>query len=186
MNIFSIIIRQKFKTDNESQVVFAQTKKSAKLRTEVRNFIAIIDENKEPSITDQSGAKSETPLKSNGRYWFFEEGTVWPTKYDPLSNQKKPKIWPHEAPGQDRIVDQLMYIPPDYNPHKIKTILLPNEWAAWNVPVGTHAFHVCPVKACSLTNDVSQIDNADAVMFRDTITVANVNRSSNQVRGWSL
>lgn len=40
--------------------------------------------------------------------WYFENGTIWAIK-----GETKPKLYPEDDDG-DRILDQLMYIPQDY------------------------------------------------------------------------
>ncbi|KAL1453680.1 hypothetical protein WDU94_010000 [Cyamophila willieti] len=98
------------------------------------------------------------------KYWFFKNGTVRPTK------PRKLKIWPHEAPNNDRIVDQLMYIPDSYDPSQVKTILVANNLPSWGVQSGSGAFQGCPVNACTLSMNWVKNESADAILFRDTIS----------------
>lgn len=48
-----------------------------------------------------------------GKPWFMKDGKVYPT-----SNRGPPRLFPDQADG-DRIVDQLMYIPDDYQGKKV-------------------------------------------------------------------
>lgn len=116
---------------------------------------------------------STTPIgqdvkRSVGKYWFFKDGTVWPTRGNASG---KKKIWPHEDPEYDRIVPQLMHIPDNYDPNAIKTVLLTNAGGAWNVPMGPNVFQECPVKACTISSDSNLIKTADALIFRDYVNI---------------
>lgn len=57
-----------------------------------------------PAEPDVEPTKEDTP----GKAWFLKDGQVYPTP-----NKGPVRLFPDQADG-DRIVDQLMYIPEDY------------------------------------------------------------------------
>lgn len=52
--------------------------------------------------------ETKQPPKSHEKLWFFEGGTLFPT-----ANKGLPRLFPDQMDG-DRIVEQLMYVPEDY------------------------------------------------------------------------
>ena len=112
--------------------------------------------------------------------WFMKNGSLRPSpKY---SSQLA--IWPEEVSLQqidrnnDRIVNQLMYIPEEYNPKDyvpkgklpLKKILLyfgKNGWG--DLMLGRSKFiqDKCPVHSCFLIDNVELIEEVDAVIFKD-------------------
>ncbi|KAL4717377.1 hypothetical protein ACJJTC_017264 [Scirpophaga incertulas] len=115
------------------------------------------------------------------RPWFMRGGELRPWISDPHA-----ALFPEDAPGDDRIVQQLMYtLPKDENP-PIKRILLANGLGAWGVPAGRTEFirNKCPVDRCSITADARDAATADAVLFKDHHTPLNVRRPPNQI--WIL
>ncbi|KAL1416482.1 hypothetical protein MTO96_000759 [Rhipicephalus appendiculatus] len=55
--------------------------------------------------------------------WFFSNGTEWPRPSSKLS--RLPNVWPDpQSPHDDRIVAQLMYLPPGYHGNLNRTIYL--------------------------------------------------------------
>lgn len=77
------------------------------------------------------------------RPWYFEGGTRYPKPATLNKKTKKriAKLFPSEDPLNDRITNQLMFVPPNYQEIKkqkrYKTILLYNGLGAWNVKEGT-------------------------------------------------
>lgn len=64
-----------------------------------------------PSIVqnDERVNSEETePTEKQGKLWFMSGGTEYPTNY-----KGPPRLFPDQADG-DRVVDQLMYVPEDY------------------------------------------------------------------------
>jgi hypothetical protein len=74
--------------------------------------------------------------------------------------------------NDDRIVNQLMFVPENYEEikrlNKLKTILLASS-SAFDVVAGQNTFAECPVNTCtiSLTSDLSTLEKSDLVIFRD-------------------
>lgn len=77
------------------------------------------------------------------RPWYFEGGTRYPkpATINKKSKKRVAKLFPTEDPLNDRITNQLMFVPPNYQEIKkqkrYKTILLYNGLGAWNVKEGT-------------------------------------------------
>lgn len=120
--------------------------------------------------------------------WFMK-GPVRPSKQ--YAHQLA--IWPEEEPGDDRIVNQLMYIPPDYDEDQfvprgklpLKKILLFNGKKSWgSLPLGRVQFieDKCPVSACEVVFNKYEISKADAVLFKDRFSWPDQGRpKSNQI-----
>lgn len=122
---------------------------------------------------------SDAELADIPKLWFMKDGYRRPerAKTDRSTNRRKARLWPDEDEG-DRIVQQLMYVPPDYpdqedrNKTKWKKILLYNGIHNWKpLRVGRESFLLdnCPVDTCEVTIDRSQADSSDAILFRDHI-----------------
>lgn len=78
------------------------------------------------------------------RPWYFEGGTRYPkpATFNKKSKKRNAKLFPSEDPLSDRITNQLMFVPPNYQELKkqkrYKTILLYNGLGAWNVKEGVY------------------------------------------------
>lgn len=118
--------------------------------------------------------------------WYLQNGTRYPEPA-PLQNSSEnfKHLFPFEGNANDRIVNQLMYVPPNYNKNKeIKTILSANgiiDW--WRVKEGTDLFSnlKCPVDRCRLTANYSEQSTADMVLFHDHLIPTNKTRPPNQI-----
>lgn len=135
------------------------------------------------------------------KLWFMKGGGVRP---QPAEENAKPILWP-EQDSSDRIVEQLMYVPPNYttsfnfsssstalssslNPkQKIKKILLYFGKGGWNdLPLGRTVFmrDKCPVNTCELTTALKDAEEADALFFKDRFLWPFYKRRPHQV--WIL
>lgn len=110
--------------------------------------------------------------KRKARPWFFANGAFRPSNLDSFPFHKLP-VWPDEAPLEDRIVNQLMYQPLNYNrsDKKLKKILLwfgRGGWAPRDLPMGQTRFlrDNCPVNTCELSMDANDAEEADAIFFK--------------------
>lgn len=118
--------------------------------------------------------------------WYLQNGTRYPEPV-PLQNSSEyfQNLFPVEGNSNDRIVNQLMYVPPNYNKNKeIKTILSANglvDW--WSIKEGTDLFSnlKCPVDRCRLTTNNSELSTADMVLFHDGPIPTNTTRPPNQI-----
>jgi hypothetical protein len=76
------------------------------------------------------------------KFWYLMNGTKFPTpaKVDEVTKKRITKLMPSEDVEGDRIEEQLMFVPPNYEQikqeRKLKTILLYNGLHAWNVEQG--------------------------------------------------
>lgn len=131
-----------------------------------------------------------------GKPWFVKGGSRRPTPAlkDLQTGRRVSRLFPSESPD-DRIPDQLMFVPPDYRqpgdmdedegPPKLKKILLPNGLGAWNVKAGRDVFNranSCPISTCEVTADHAAAIDADAILYKDHFIQPNVARPKNQVK----
>ncbi|XP_055947249.1 glycoprotein 3-alpha-L-fucosyltransferase A-like [Argiope bruennichi] len=133
------------------------------------------------------------------KLWFMKGGGVRP---QPGMANTKPNLWPEQSSG-DRIVEQLMYIPPNYTSSwnfssgsstmnsiskpKLKKILLYFGKGGWNdLPMGRTVFlrDKCPVNTCELTTSLKDAEQADALFFKDRFLWPFYKRQPHQV--WIL
>uniref|UniRef100_A0AAR5PHD8 Fucosyltransferase N-terminal domain-containing protein n=1 Tax=Dendroctonus ponderosae TaxID=77166 RepID=A0AAR5PHD8_DENPD len=146
-----------------------QTPKVQERREEIKEVL-------EREREDEGEEKGEPPEKP----FFLRGGTRYPSK------SKGPvRLFPEQADG-DRVVDQLMYVPEDYEGFDTpeKTILLYSGFGSWGQSGGSGIFHSCPVNRCSLTGDRGRAVDADAILYRDHVSYPGVDRPANQV--WIL
>lgn len=151
------------------------------------------------SHTSEEKAKESTSLKSldekhhnatkNGKIvekpWFMVGGTkkAQPEVRDGKAQKRTAKLFPEEvSDGDDRIVEQLMYVPQDYNPKSanVKVIFTESSWDSQ--VLNPNLFAKCPVSSCKLTNRPRFFKTADAVLFKDRIGSYRTRPSLKQVR----
>ncbi|XP_030763324.1 glycoprotein 3-alpha-L-fucosyltransferase A-like [Sitophilus oryzae] len=137
-------------------------------------------EEQEEFLDNNIFEEPEKTVKPPERPWFLPDGTIYPTK-----SKGPPRLFPDQADG-DRIYDQLMYMPDDYQGYDSpeKTILLYNGFSGWGQKKGSAAFHECPISRCTLTADRSRASDADAILFKDRVVQPPVDRPMKQV--WIL
>ncbi|GAB6029232.1 hypothetical protein CHUAL_005000 [Chamberlinius hualienensis] len=110
------------------------------------------------------------------KYWFMKDGQLRPeaAPVDPNTSQRLARLWPEEA-DDDRIIDQLMFVPPaSPNDKKLKKILLYTGLRDWRpIKAGRQSFveNRCPVDTCEVTADRNEADVADAILFNDHFTL---------------
>lgn len=79
------------------------------------------------------------------------------------------RLWPEEKKDGDRIEEQLMFIPPNYQYENapMKKILLHNGLSDWMVDIGQSEFlsNDCPVNRCTISTMTKLIYSMDAVLF---------------------
>ncbi|KAH8376430.1 hypothetical protein KR200_000319 [Drosophila serrata] len=122
--------------------------------------------------------------------WFFKNGEYYPKPAKTYSNRKArkrhaPRLHPHQDPHSDRITNQLMYVPHNYEQikasGKLKTILLFNGLGPWNVKKGRDVFlkAKCPVDTCELTANRDLVSTADMILYKDHFIPTGIRRPSN-------
>lgn len=125
------------------------------------------DESKRLSLDSLTKSFAKLP-------WFMDGGSIRPKTKVGTFPYHKLAIWPDESPLEDRIVNQLMYIPQDYKPSavkKLKKILLyfgRGGWAPKDLPSGQAKFlrDKCPVNTCEISLDANDAESADAIFFK--------------------
>ncbi|EDV97737.1 glycoprotein 3-alpha-L-fucosyltransferase A [Drosophila grimshawi] len=122
--------------------------------------------------------------------WFFRNGEYYPKPAKTFSNRKArklhaPRLFPQEDQHGDRVVNQLMYVPHNYEQikasGKLKTILLYNGLGPWNVKKGREVFlrSKCPVDTCELTANRDLASVADMILYKDTYIPTGIRRPNN-------
>ena len=137
--------------------------------------------------------KIKTAISMSSKLWFLRGGEIrpMPCAISTKTGTRLARLYPEEDPGQDRIPNQLMFIPPKNtvrnNKHQpIKTIFL-NDYSAWGVPVGRTEFiqQKCPVNNCVITQNTSYLHAADLLVWRNNYRpINNHKRPPSQV--WLL
>jgi len=133
----------------------------------------------------------------NQRPWYMSGGKLWPkdSVINSTTGVRSIRIFPDELPQEDRIPDQLMYLPPEGTIPKnqddssvpLKKILLWNGASAWGgLKAGRGLFlkEKCPVSTCVLSTTRSEAESADIVLFKDHFTMPYFKRSASQL--WML
>ena len=92
------------------------------------------------SIKYQTNRTYESEVDNKKLAWFFRNGSLAPAV---LTGNRTVNLFPEEAPGKDRITDQLMFLPfansydKDDSEVPLKKILLWSGSTSWNgVPLG--------------------------------------------------
>lgn len=129
------------------------------------------------SITDSPGTKS----------WYFKKGVKYPTAQTKDGSKRVLKLYQAEDPHSDRIINQLMYVPPNYEEiqesGKLKVIYLANGLGTWSVKRGRDEFlkSKCPVDMCSITAVREKAPSADLIMYKDRMIPLGLKRNPDQL-----
>jgi len=131
------------------------------------------------------------------RPWYMKNGEIRPTqcKVSDETGQRIAKVLPNEAPEEDRIPEQLMYVPPEgFIPENmedseapLKTILMWNGLGSWGgLRPGRGVFlkEKCPVSSCVISSNRIDGAKADLVVFKDHFTMPSFSRPPEQL--WML
>ena len=104
-------------------------------------------------------------------------------------------LFPEESPGQDRITEQLMFLPPagempsnqEDASLPLKKILMWNGVSSWGgVRPGRGEFikQECPVSTCAIVTNRDQAENVDMVLFKDHFNLPTFKRPQSQI--WTI
>lgn len=140
----------------------------------------------EPSNADDSSSAYNTAAS---KPWYFAGGKRQPrpARKSRKTRKRVAKLFPHEDVWSDRITNQLMFVPPNYEEtlesRKHKTILLYNGLGPWNVKPGRETFTnlKCPVYTCNITANRAVAHTADLVLYKDYFIPTGVARSPKQL-----
>ena len=142
-------------------------------------------------LSDVSNDIAEIPT-NNDRPWYMKDGQIRPqhSKLDPDTGDRDAKIFPEEKQG-DRLVDQLMYVPPegfiaedqDDPDIPLKKILFWNGASSWGIRPGRGVFlkEKCPVSSCVIATQRKESSTADLIVFKDHFTMPGIERKSEQL-----
>ena len=121
--------------------------------------------------------KIEEPADVSSRPWYMRGGTLLPM----VGGSRG--LLPEDSPGEDRITNQLMFLPP--NPRQgVKNILVWSGLSSWGgVRPGRGVFlaQECPVNTCSITTTRAKADLADLVLFKDHFFLPSFHRPASQI-----
>ncbi|XP_034668715.1 glycoprotein 3-alpha-L-fucosyltransferase A-like [Drosophila subobscura] len=135
--------------------------------------IVPVDQQQKREVKPKSPAIAKKP-------WYFKNGELYPgpaIDYS-LGVQRQAivhKLLPDQVLQNDRIANQLMYVPHNYaeikTSGKLKTILLPHGLLKWNVTKGREIFlsDKCPVDTCQITEDNALADTADMIIHKEFV-----------------
>jgi len=142
-------------------------------------------------LSDVTNDIAEIPT-NNDRPWYMKDGQIRPqhSKFDPDTGDRDAKIFPEEKQG-DRLVDQLMYVPPegfiaedqDDPDIPLKKILFWNGASSWGIRPGRGVFlkEKCPVSSCVIATQRKESSTADLIVFKDHFTMPGIERKSEQL-----
>lgn len=95
-------------------------------------------------------------------------------------------MWPEERIDDDRVEEQLMFVPSHYQYENspIKTILLFNYFDNWMVKIGQSEFisKDCPVNRCMIISAKSEAPEVDAIIFRNKFSNPGHEKNDKQVK----
>lgn len=122
------------------------------------------------------------------RPWYFTNGERYPkeARINKKTKKRLAKLTPAEDPRSDRITNQLMFIPPNYedikNSGRLKKILLYNGLGPWNnIKQGRTVFSKCPVDTCSITQNRDSAKDADLILYKDHFIPTGVAKGPTQL-----
>lgn len=116
------------------------------------------------------------------------DGVVRPTKSQNVSDSKVKtrRVWPYENENADRVEEQLMFVPLNYQYENapLKSILIYTGLYSWDVREGQHEFlrKECPVNRCSITSEIKKSKDVDAILFRHQFSIPNHTKKKSQVK----
>jgi len=121
------------------------------------------------------------------RPWYMKTGVLRPNRELKISQA----LFPEDLPNNDRIPEQLMYLPPEgvvpentqESEVPLKKILLWNgasSWGALKPGRGVFLKEKCPVSSCALSSSRSEAETADLVIFKDHFTMPTFKRPLHQ------
>ncbi|XP_076655080.1 glycoprotein 3-alpha-L-fucosyltransferase A isoform X1 [Halictus rubicundus] len=126
-------------------------------------------------------------LDPSRRPWYMKKGIrrPFPALKSNRTGRRLARLWPEEVAYDDRVTNQLMFVPHDYNKtlseHQLKKIMVPHGMPEAKVGQDIFLQHRCPVNTCTIVRE--DASDADLILFKDYVTHVG-RRSSKQV--WML
>jgi len=126
------------------------------------------------------------------RPWYMKDGQIRPKncEIDAETGERQAAIFPEEK-IDDRLVDQLMYVPPegfiaenqDDPDIPLKKILFWNGASSWGIRPGRGVFlkEKCPVSSCVIATQRKESSTADLIVFKDHFTMPGIDRNQDQI-----
>ncbi|XP_022166630.1 glycoprotein 3-alpha-L-fucosyltransferase A-like [Myzus persicae] len=164
-----------------------------KIKTQTNDDEQIVETFKSPILSKNPNRIIKRNMFAN-LPWYFKDGALVPNKadVDPTTGVRIPRLWPEEKKGSDRVEEQLMFIPPNYQYENapMKNILLYNGVSNWMVDTGQSEFlsNDCPVNRCTISTKTKLIYSMDAVLFREEFNdpLSEIGRIKNSKQIWIL
>ncbi|XP_017762673.1 PREDICTED: glycoprotein 3-alpha-L-fucosyltransferase A isoform X2 [Eufriesea mexicana] len=159
------------------QVSQTRGKLKEKLPSEVSNITGT-------TMLSRNSIESMDPSK---RPWYMKGGTrkPYPAIKSRRTGRRLARLWPDEDAYGDRVTNQLMYVPTDYNKtgndRQLKKIMVPHGMPEAKVGPDIFLQLRCPVNTCTIVRD--NAEDADLILFKDYVMHVG-RRSPNQV--WML
>lgn len=125
------------------------------------------------------------PMDSSKRLWWYMKGGTrkpYPAAKSRRTGRRLAHLWPDEDPYDDRVTNQLVFVPPNYNEDHLKNIMIAHGMGEAKVGRDVFFQQGCPVNACTITRD--HPEKADLILFKDYITHYGSTRRNSQV--WML
>lgn len=144
------------------------------------------DRNNENIYKTDSKSQNDDDTRSilaKQRPWYFAGGEKNPNSAK--IDKRVAKLLPSEDPLDDRITNQLMFIPSNYEEiresGRLKTILLYS--GQWDTEEGRDVFvkNKCPVDTCTITHQRDAASTADLIIYKDSFLHTGVSRPPNQL-----
>ncbi|CAL7943938.1 unnamed protein product [Xylocopa violacea] len=160
------------------QILQTREKAKKKLLSEVTNLTGA-------TILKRNSIESMDPSK---RPWYMKGGTrrPYPAVRSRRTGRRLARLWPDEDAYDDRVTNQLMFMPSDYNKtsteRQLKKIMVPHGMPEAKVGPDLFLQHGCPVNTCTIVRD--NPEDADLILFKDYIT--HVGRRSPNQQVWML
>lgn len=110
----------------------------------------------------------------SNRPWYMKGGKrrPQPAMKNRQTGRRLARLWPDEDPKDDRITNQLMFVPPEYNKtnseQPYKKILIPHGMGEAKVGHDIFIQQGCPINSCTIIRDNHA--DADLILFKDYVT----------------
>lgn len=156
----------------------------------ISNFISDYIDDDEQQRNLQSIAENDAQFSTiHSKPWYFSGGRRLPkpAKKSRKTRKRVAKLHPSEDLWSDRITNQLMFVPPNYEHYKasgkFKQILLFNGLGPWNIKQGRDVFRnlKCPVNTCKVTANREIANRADLILYKDYYIPTGVARPPKQI-----